>query len=322
MQAQLAQLQSMTQLNGGKNNLIFKLNLRDGTEYILKKYHFHKNDLRDRLGAEWRFIDYVWKLGGRQIPEPIAKNTKTHTALYGFIKGAKLTSDTITESHIREAANFIVSINGSLANQNIFPKASEACYSLLDHVSIIEKRIARFENLDETAPYKEEANTFIKTELIPVWNQIRSFIVGSQHYLKKNKTNSIFLSPSDFGFHNILYCNATGLKFIDFEYSGCDDLAKLTNDFMLSPEIPVPQKFRALWVDILSNQLPFDDEFKSRVDLLENAYLIKWICIILNDFLNIDALRRDFASHQSRAERCQEQLSKARYKMNSILRTI
>jgi hypothetical protein len=321
-QACLAQLLSAMQLNAGKNNQTFKLNLSDGSEYIFKKYHHHQNDLRDRLGAEWRFLEYVWQLGVRQVPKPIARNTKHHVALYECVDGEKLKSDNITEDHIREAANFIISINKSPEIQNIFPKASEAAFSLHEHVSIIEKRIARFGNLDEAAPNKDEVKNFIYDELLPAWKQIRTYIMESDYYLKEKAIKPIFLSPSDFGFHNILNNESMGLKFIDFEYSGCDDLAKLTNDFMSCPEIPVPQKYRTLWIDIISNQLSVDDEFIYRVNLLNHAYQIKWVCIILNDFLFVDAQRRDFASQQSRAERCKDQLRKAQHKMNNIFSTL
>ena len=48
------------------------------------------------------------------------------------------------------------------------------------------------------------------------------------------------LSPSDFGFHNALVDERAGLTFLDFEYAGRDDPAKLVSDFFCQPEIPVP----------------------------------------------------------------------------------
>ena len=45
--------------------------------------------------------------------------------------------------------------------------------------------------------------------------------------------------------------------------------------------------------------------------LLLDAYRIKWICIMLNEFLPLDAARRAFADQGARAIRCREQLDKA-----------
>ena len=59
-----------------------------------------------------------------------------------------------------------------------------------------------------------------------------------------------FLSPSDFGFHNILQSEGR-LNFLDFEYAGRDDLAKLLSDFRLCPEIKVKKKYSEIFVKIL-----------------------------------------------------------------------
>ena len=54
------------------------------------------------------------------------------------------------------------------------------------------------------------------------------------------------LAPSDFGFHNTLRYANGALAFVDFEYFGWDDPAKLTADIMLHPGRPLsaPQRQR------------------------------------------------------------------------------
>ena len=54
-------------------------------------------------------------------------------------------------------------------------------------------------------------------------------------------TQESVLSPSDFGFHNALLGPDGKLCFIDFEYAGWDDPAKLICDFFCQPQTPVPQ---------------------------------------------------------------------------------
>ena len=53
------------------------------------------------------------------------------------------------------------------------------------------------------------------------------------------------LSPSDFGFHNMLIDKNGRLRFIDFEYAGWDDPAKIICDFFCQPKFPVPMN----WMD-------------------------------------------------------------------------
>ena len=317
-QAHLGDLHSLEQLNDGKNNQTFKLILNDGMFYIFKKYHQHPNDLRDRLGAEWCFLEYVWSIGGKQIPEPIIKNKYSNSAIYAFVNGKKLNTEVLTSDHIKDAANFIVFINSYSDKIEKFSHASEACFSLYEHVAIIDKRINRLGRMNDSAPYKREAEIFISDALVPAWENIRKHLTASYDYLQNDSLKEFFLSPSDFGFHNIL-CTDTGhLNFIDFEYSGRDDLAKLTNDFLSCPEIQVPNIYKNVWIETIVNQLPVDERFAQRVHLLENAYQIKWICIILNEFVMVDADRRDFATQQSKEERCKIQLEKAYFKMSNL----
>ena len=52
------------------------------------------------------------------------------------------------------------------------------------------------------------------------------------------------LSPSDFGFHNAI-CDVNGVyHFVDFEYFGWDDPAKMICDFILHPGMDLPNKYK------------------------------------------------------------------------------
>jgi hypothetical protein len=126
------------------------------------------------------------------------------------------------------------------------------------------------------------------------------------------------LSPSDFGFHNSLIDEAGRFTFIDFEYAGRDDPAKLICDFFCQPALPVPlihyERFAGRIFDGLELSAPHPARCRSLLD----AYRIKWVCIILNDFLPVGAARRAFADAGARAERCASQLAKADEKLAQI----
>ena len=51
----------------------------------------------------------------------------------------------------------------------------------------------------------------------------------------KLKKEEMIISPSDFGFHNVINKN-NKLFFIDFEYAGLDDPIKLICDFYCQPD--------------------------------------------------------------------------------------
>ena len=55
------------------------------------------------------------------------------------------------------------------------------------------------------------------------------------------------LSPSDFGFHNVIKTKQ-GLRFIDFEYFGWDDPVKLITDFIWHPAMDLSEKHKNSWL--------------------------------------------------------------------------
>jgi hypothetical protein len=126
------------------------------------------------------------------------------------------------------------------------------------------------------------------------------------------------LSPSDFGFHNALADAAGRLTFLDFEYAGRDDPAKLVSDFFCQPEVPVPTSFHTHFVTRLADGLDLDETGRVRCQIMLDAYRIKWTCIILNDFLPLGAARRAFADTGAWATRCAAQLAKAQAKVAGL----
>ncbi|MCK5230046.1 MAG: hypothetical protein KAR13_07260, partial [Desulfobulbaceae bacterium] len=119
------------------------------------------------------------------------------------------------------------------------------------------------------------------------------------------------LSPSDFGFHNFLLVEDGSLRFIDFEYAGWDDPAKLACDFCSQPELPVPPALAQFFIEGLSAVSSEPDSLKLRINLLLPVYRIKWCFIILNDFLPESDRRRAFAGSDSPDRRRRIQLQKA-----------
>ena len=103
------------------------------------------------------------------------------------------------------------------------------------------------------------------------------------------------LSPSDFGFHNALREAAGRLRFVDFEYAGWDDPAKLACDFFCQPALPVPMRFWSSFLANVTEDLPEAERQRRRIALLLPVYRIKWVTILLNDFHAVGNDRRRFA---------------------------
>ena len=103
------------------------------------------------------------------------------------------------------------------------------------------------------------------------------------------------LSPSDFGFHNSLRLPDGTLRFFDFEYAGWDDPAKLVCDFFCAVALPVPPELLPQVVTQVTECVGRPDEAQARIELLLPVYRLKWVAILLNEFMPVGLNRRRFA---------------------------
>ena len=319
--AGLGEARAPSRLAGGKNNQVYRLDTAAGRPLVLKRYFTDPRDKRDRLGAEWGFLKHTWSHGVRSVPEPLACDAAAHAALYGFVEGRKLRATELTPAHIDAAIDFVLSVNAR-PRAELAP-ASEACFSLSEHIATVERRVARLTTLDPDAPHASEAQCFVSTRLTPAWTVVKSRLVADAREAGLAMDEPLSpadccLSPSDFGFHNALVDKAGRLTFLDFEYAGRDDPAKLVSDFFCQPEIPVPLDYHPAFIARISDGLRLDTKARARCRMLLDAYRIKWACIILNDFLPLGDARRAFADEGDRAARCAAQLAKAEAKLSGL----
>jgi Ser/Thr protein kinase RdoA (MazF antagonist) len=297
---------SVERLFGGGNNRAYRVDTRN-RRYFLKLYHQDPEDPRRRGQTEFRWLDALWKSGVHEVPEPLAfyENSQfsldslvspLSAGLYEYISGdAPLASD-LDAFHVEKASEFLVRINsarsGALAQS--LPSASEACFSIQQHWNTIEKRIQGLEAISSVeGSIYAEAKRFIDQTLRPSWTQLsHSRVIGQDSHLPRADQ---ILSPSDFGFHNALIGKDNSIRFIDFEYAGWDDPAKLICDFFNQVAVPVPRKFYSIFCNGLKSLVTDPKALSARVSLLYPAYQIKWACILLNHFLPSGQRRKKFA---------------------------
>lgn len=319
-QAGKASPTALTRLAGGRNNQVFRLDTADGP-LVLKRYFTDARDTRDRLGAEWSFISHAWSHGVRVVPEPLACDRAEIAGLYGFVAGRKLTAIELAPAHVDAAIDFVLAVNAQ-PRPELAP-GSEACFSLAEHLATVERRVARLATLDAEVPHVAEARTFVAAQLQPTWAEVKATILRGAAaegvaFEAAIPADQVCLSPSDFGFHNALIDDQDKLTFLDFEYAGRDDPAKLVSDFFCQPEVPVPLPVHEHFIDRLTDGLGLDAASVARCRLLLDAYQVKWTCIILNDFLPLGATRRAFADTGAWAQRCAAQLAKAEAQLGLI----
>lgn len=277
-------------LKGGANNRVYKISLDQNKCYILKHYFSDKTDLRNRLFSEYSFLKYAWNKKIKNIPEPIYTSNEENLALYSYIPGKLAQVSDVTNENIQKAIEFIINLNSNKTKDLELPKASEACFCIENHLNLIDKRINRLLSLPKSLKINDELFKFLNSSLIPKWEKLKN-----RNFFDRNlETKDICISPSDFGFHNALI-NNSDIYFIDFEYAGLDDPAKLVCDFFCQPKIPVPIGFFNEFAKSISSITSNPDACLERINFLFPVYQIKWCCIILNVFIKNENNRRTFS---------------------------
>jgi len=301
-------------LASGGNNRVFLV--RVGAESFVAKWYFHgAGDGRDRLRSEYAFLEQAWGSGLRCVPQPLARDHDRHVALYEHVQGRRLSADEVDEGRVLEAARFFAALNEPSLRRAAaaLPAASEACFSVAEHLAMVDKRLARFAGLRAGSAADREALAYLD-ELGAAWREQKARILAAEPQPAQALDERWrCVSPSDFGFHNVLLRADGGLCFLDFEYAGWDDPAKAFGDFFAHPGSPVPRRHRDAYLAVAAAPFEGAEALLERARLLEPVFRVKWCCIILNEFLPAAAERRRFANPQADVEAAKRaQLAKAR----------
>lgn len=299
------------------NNRVF--HVASAPPALLKWYFSHPGDRRDRLGAEFSFSLFAWRRGLRALPEPLAADPPSRLALYARLPGRPLTH--VDDDAVRQAAGFAreLSAHRSHPEAAALPPASEACFSVDEHLRLLEARLERVARLEPGSGAREGARAFVQELLLPAARHTLASVRAraGDRATASLATGDRIVSPSDFGFHNALVDDRGVIRFFDFEYAGRDDPAKLACDFFCQPRIPVPA---SAW-DLFAEAAGLTEEARRRARLLLPVYRLKWCCILLNDFLPEGGARRAFAGGEAPDEdRLLAQLEKARLGLRAATR--
>lgn len=319
-QASQGTLQSLEPLSGGRNNRVYRVTSSSGLG-VMKHYHHSPTTGHDRFATEMAWYRCCERHNVGHMPRLWASDANARCALFSLIPGRKLLPNEVSDWHVSQAANYVVEVNAGRfdpATANV-PNASEACFSIDEHCSRVAHRVERLRQIPLTDSVNQVLHSWLTGPFQEVWQQVLASISQNdspemrQQILSPEKR---CLSPSDFGFHNALFEDASSWGFFDFEYAGWDDPAKLVCDFFWQVELPAPRSSMSMFLDVLK---PWGDELPQRVHALFPLYGLKWCTIVLNEFLRDGQHRRQFAAgNAAGTDRRRDQLQIA----NSILQQV
>lgn len=283
----LGQNYNISRLAGGINNPTYLLR-NESTRIVLKKITTDSTPIFDRYLAEKQFLHLANTLGDINTPKLIDCYDAERILILEYL-GPDENIDVIKidKQRINDCIKFIHKINSKteLSKEIVQQRAADCYLDLSGHIKNINSRILNFNVHHLSDEYKNNA-----AELLFLLN--KKWQILKEDTLKyiqinpdKNNIDKSFLiiSPSDFGFHNVITSKGTNY-FIDFEFSGWDDPAKLYCDFILQPKIPIPKCFHALIRIELMNK-NYLIKYNDRIDILYKLLEFKWHTIKYS-FLN------------------------------------
>lgn len=279
------------------NSQITKLIRVDGSQIVLKTYS-SEDSARREIALLERMRD---RLRSNQVPGLIAGDSKRRHSILEHVNVGDLPQRFSATDWIQDACILLSEMQGeALADFPYF--APHARTSLRDYRSQIEARISGL----RTELAKEDPK--LAESLDQGWKRIMSDFSTAikMHGLSldaKIPQSSLILSPSDFGPHNSIVTKQAGatrerLVFLDFEYTGWDDPAKLICDVKFSVAHDMSWDERIQFENLvfkLLKDLGKDEGLKSRVACTEPLIEFEWVLIVLNLF-DPEVARRKLSS--------------------------
>lgn len=286
---------AINRLRIGRNSRVWEV-FDKKTKYVVKEYGHRDLGTRNRLESEFTFLEFLNLYEINNVPVPLHKNIEKNTGIYSFIEALPVRK--VTAPLVRECAQFIYEINEIRERQEAseLANAAEACFSIQEHLDCVTSRMKVLSGIGEDSEEHRKANEFVHNDLYSKYdlhvNRIHSTLSSTEINRGLDNDERI-ISPSDFGFHNTLV-SGERVYFLDFEYAGWDDPAKLLCDFSYQPNISISLRDQYVFKSRI-NELMYMPEAMGRASLLGPLYKIKWCCILLNEFLEDGYRRRKHA---------------------------
>ena len=320
---------ALERLQGGANSRVYRVVCELApAKYVAKFYPEIDVDHRDRLITEFTGLEFMRAEGLHCIPEPVAIDKFHRCAVYGWIEGEKILGDQLTGADLDQAVEFLLALKdlGRKPGAKRIANAAEAHFSVDDVSANIDERYKRLSDLEgEIGSPHAALNTFLNDEWYPSFQKITQWCESECRRARISTSSQIrsqerVLSPSDFGFHNALKQQDGQIVFLDFEYFGWDDPAKMISDFLLHPGMDLSENHRHRFATGILSGFEDHPALKERLEIVYPLFGLKWCLIMLNRFLPQYLLDRgiDPDGPNGQSESQSQQLSKARRMLQRI----
>ncbi len=276
-----AKVRRLTQLGGGRNSRVYRVETAVNF-YALKLYPPAAEDGRDRLAVEATVLRWMQAQAFTMVPRLIAVDQPRGAALLSWEDGDQPGG---TAADIQQACEFLRLLHERRDTPAVPPEhlAAEACLSGAEIARQLGARLAALRGLRDAA-LTEFLDRHAGPELAMRLARARTALAACGGSFDTDLPPAARSPvPADFGFHNALRRDRGRLTFIDFEYFGWDDPAKLIGDLLLHPGTPLDDEARAR-LHAGACGIYAGRGFTARLAALLPLLGLRWALILLNEF--------------------------------------
>ena len=287
-------------IGAGGNSRVYRVDADSGS--FAAKFYFQRTaDGRDRLDAEFGGLRFLWNNNVRCIPQPLVADRERQIAVYQYLPGSEIPAEHVTEENIDQLTDFLVSLRklAAIPDAAVLPLAAEASFSVAGIVDNIHARFNLLQGVSGQEPIYQDLSQFLEDRFVPAlgrWENAARVALGEDAYSTDISSTARTLSPSDLGFHNALLNDDGLLSFVDFEYFGWDDPAKMISDFLWHPRSTMVDTLKERFADRLITAFRDVEGLDVRLEAVSPLFGLKWCMILLNEFRPDNLARRRFAS--------------------------
>ncbi len=280
-------IHSVTRLRDGLNSNAYKISTSRG-DSALKLYPLG-NDTEFRFKRETEYIEFLNNGGINKSPKLEESCPSEKWAKIQWINGTK--PEILEEGDINQISDFINEIKEAEIKNTYgldLLDAKESCFSVKCWKTMFENRfrlISKQERDTKDDSQKEAIDWLLKIIIPSTIKKIEALEEDEVRYsLFANVMIETIMSPSDVGIHNTIKDGQGNLWFIDFEYAGKDDVAKLVADWVLQPNNKLSRELEKELIQRLSRQVIVDQaKWLKRYAHIKELIRCKWCMIMLSN---------------------------------------
>jgi Ser/Thr protein kinase RdoA (MazF antagonist) len=275
---------AIRQMGAANRHGVFLLE-RGDRRAVLKLHEPRVPGRRDAFAHEVLMHSFYAEEVAEFVPQLLAHDAGVRALLIDYVQGEPVSGP--SKDDVRYMAGFLSETNRAdmldRARKRQLPPASESGSSAVEHWQCALLRLDVLLALHATDDATMAMQEFVRSEVRPALAAAKP---------DAGIAVALCLSPSDFGFHNVIRRADGSFCFIDFEHAGWDDPAKLAADFILQPDAPMAVETAEYFIAALQDAAGFGPQFADRVAQLIPIQKGKWTAIILNVF-GRDTLREE-----------------------------